>query len=147
MSAVRGHLLIVAALAAGACSQQAPIPPGPFDSRRDATATIECYTAFIQRAIGSFQYDLRLTPEEIAVHQAAGGSSKGWRLQPYFDRAEGAVGEQRAVEIAQAYMFPIQTKIRAEPTPEGRRALFDALVVEKTRACHRLMDSWGAPPL
>lgn len=144
---MRAWIVIAATLAVGACSREAPIPPGPFDARRDAKMTIECYTAFTQRAIGGFQYDLRLRPEEIVLNQTAGGSNREWRLQPYFDRAKRAVGEEQAVAIAQAYMFPIQTKIRAEPTPEGRREVFQRLVVDKTRACHRLMDEWGAPPL
>ena len=38
MSTVRGQIMIVAALAAGACSKPAPIPPGPFDSERGAQA-------------------------------------------------------------------------------------------------------------
>lgn len=136
---------MAAVLGAAACSPKSKVPEGPFNAERDAPAAIECYTAFIQRAIGNVQYDLRLTPAEVKLHQSAGGTSEGWRLQPYFDAAQAAVGEQKAVEIAQAYMFPIQTEIRAALTPEGRREAFERLVVARTQACHELMDAWGAP--
>jgi hypothetical protein len=58
-----------------------------------------------------------------------------------------AVGRDRFVDIARAYMFPIQTQIGAQPTPDGRREVFQRLVVDRAKACHRLMDQWGAPPM
>lgn len=142
---MKAWIVMAAALCAAACSPKSKVPEGPFDAQRDAQAAIECYTAFIQRALGNVQYDLRLTPDEVKLHQTAGGTDKGWRLQPYFDAAQREVGEARAVEIAQAYMFPLQAEIRKETTVEGRRAAFERLVVEKTRACHGLMDGWRAP--
>jgi hypothetical protein len=141
-------LSVLAVIALVACDRQPRIAEGPFDPKRDGEAAIECYTAFILRALGNPQYDLRLTKAEVDVHQGAGGSRRGWRIQPYFDAAAREAGGKDAAALkARVWMAPIEAEIRKQPTLEGRRAAFQHLIVAKTDACHALMNAWGAPPL
>lgn len=130
--------------------KDAAVAPGPFDPKLHADAMMQCfpaYTEVIGAVYDDLEYDLDPSDADLETYKSAAQALENGRFEPYWKSALETYSDSRAAAlVSNAWFVPIERRLKAASTAAERREIFK-LVVEKTRRCDSILDSWGAPRL